>query len=976
MGESYRNTEALLATVRKACPARTWSQGVKLARDDASSLETSNDDELVLRVKAPGRAVALTVVLYPNDSEWDCNCGSREPACAHVAAAMISLNKADKQGEVMSDSKKVGQHVSYRLVVEAGSLSLTRYLGDEPLEGTLSSHMSEGAQISAEQHDLVIDQLLTQRRQGPIPPERVWRYLGVLSESERVTFDGEPVRTSGEKISPIAIVDDVADGVRLRIEANPKVTGVVAIGVGVCGNTLHPLAHTRISGPRLDWLPIHEIYEPSNIAQLMTKRLPHLPAEIEVDLRSSQLPGVSRSAKPRLSMDVSQDGATLSVLPLLVYGDPVQARIDGNEMVHLSGDVPVRDRGAEKRLIHALLDELNLVPGRKVEYFGRDAITFATRLRQWKGEIPDDSRANLFDAPPLEARIEIDGDALDVVFETRMRSGDDDDAPPTLRRADPFEVMRAWRSKLGLVPLLDGGWAPLPTAWLDEYGNRVADLLAARDEANKVSTAVLPDLAALCDDLDHPRPPSFAALEPLIDGFESLPAVTIPTDVTAELRHYQEEGVAWLSFLRDAGLGGVLADDMGLGKTLQALCALTGRTLVVCPRSVVHNWEAEIAKFRPSLSVSVFHGPKRELDPDVDVTLTTYSLLRIDRELLREQDWETIILDEAQAIKNPDSQVARAAFAMEGGFRMTLSGTPVENRLEELWSQMHFVNRGLLAGRSEFQRRYSAPIGRGEPGAAESLRSRIRPFVLRRLKRDVAPELPPRTEMVMYCELDEGERLLYDTIRAATRKDIVERLAGGGSVIAALEALLRLRQASCHAGLVPGSEAERSSKVDRLCLALEDAVADGHKSLVFSQWTSLLDRIEPHLESRGIDFVRLDGSTRNRGQVVESFQNDDGPPVMLISLKAGGTGLNLTAADHVFLCDPWWNPAVEDQAADRTHRIGQDKPVMVYRLVATNTVEERILELQDRKRGLADAALGGAERAASLTRDDLLTLLQ
>lgn len=966
----------LLAAVRKACPGRTWSQGVKLVRSDAVSLESSDDDEIVLRVKAPGRAVALTVVLYLEDTEWDCNCGSREPACSHVAAAMISLNQADKQGGPMPDARQVGQHVSYRLEVDAGSLSLARYLGDEYLEGTLSSHMSEGTQISAEQHDLVLDQLLTQRRQGRIPPERVWRYLGVMSDSERVTLDGKPVRTSGEEIHPIAIVDDVPDGVRLRIEANPRVTSVVTIGVALCGNTLHPLANTRITGPRLDWLPIEEIYEPGMVGDLMTKRLPQLPAEIEVDLRSDQLPGVSRSAKPRLSMDVSQDGATLSVLPLLVYGDPVQARIDGNELVHLSGDVPVRDITAEKRLTHALLDELNLVPGRRVEYFGRDAIAFATRLRQWKGEIPDDSRASLFDAPPLEARIEIDGDALDVVFETRMPNADDENAPPALRRADPFEVIRAWRSKLGLVPLLDGGWAPLPTEWLDEYGDRIADLLAARDEANKVSTAVLPDLAQLCDDLDHPRPPSFSALEPLIDGFEALPPAVIPNDVTAELRHYQEDGVAWLTFLRKAGLGGVLADDMGLGKTLQALCALTGRTLVVCPRSVVHNWEAEIAKFRPALSVAVFHGPKRELDPDVDVTLTTYSLLRIDRDLLCGQDWDTIILDEAQAIKNPDSQVARAAFKMEGGFRMTLSGTPVENRLEELWSQMHFVNRGLLAGRGEFQRRYAGPIGRGEPGAAENLRGRIRPFVLRRLKRDVAPELPPRTEMVMYCELDETERVLYDAIRAATRKDIVEQLSGGGSVIAALEALLRLRQASCHAGLVPGNEADRSSKVDRLCLALEDAVADGHKSLVFSQWTSLLDRIEPHLESRDIGFVRLDGSTRNRGAVVEAFQSDDGPPVMLISLKAGGTGLNLTAADHVFLCDPWWNPAVEDQAADRTHRIGQDKPVMVYRLVATNTVEERILELQDRKRSLADAALGGAERAASLTRDDLLTLLQ
>ena len=960
--------------MRTACLPRTWSQGVTLARAGAASFESSNDGEIVLRVKAPHRAVALTIVLYVGDGEWDCNCGGREPVCSHVAAAMISLAKAEKQGETVPDSAARGAHLSYRLGVADGSLLLERFLGDQALEGTLSSHVSAGGKVSAEQHDLVIDQLLTTRRQGPIPPERVWRYLGVLSDCDRVTFDGQSVRTSGELVYPIAIIDDVPEGVRLRIEADPIVTRVVSIGVALCGDTLRPLAVTRITGPRLDWLPIEEVYEPSEIGRLMTKRLPGLPGEIVVDIRSEKLPGVSRTARPRLSMDVTQDGPTLSVLPLLVYGDPAVARIDDNQMVHLGGDVPVRDITAEKRLTHALLDELNLVPGRRVEYFGRDAITFATRLREWKGGVPANGQASLFNAPPLEARIEIDGDALDVVFETRTT--DEDGNPVTVKRADPFEVIRAWHAKLGLVSLLDGGWAPLPTAWLETYGDRVADLLAARDADNRVSTAVLPDLARLCDDLDQPRPPSFDALVPLLDGFETLPAVAIPGDVTAELRHYQESGVSWLSFLRDAGLGGILADDMGLGKTLQALCALTGRTLVVCPRSIVHNWEAEIEKFRPGLSVAVFHGPQRALDPDADVTLTTYALLRNDRELLCAQSWDTIILDESQAIKNPDSQVARAAFALEGGFRITLSGTPVENRLEELWSQMHFVNRGLLAGRAEFQQRYAAPIGRGEPGAAERLRTRIRPFVLRRLKRDVAPELPPRTEAVMYCELDETERVLYDTIRAATHKDIVERLAVGGSVIAALEALLRLRQAACHADLVPGATADRSSKVDRLCHALADAVADGHKSLVFSQWTSLLDRIEPHLRDKNIDFVRLDGSTRDRGAVVNAFQDDAGPPVMLISLKAGGTGLNLTAADHVFLCDPWWNPAVEDQAADRTHRIGQDKPVMVYRLVATDTVEERILELQKRKRSLADAALGGADRAAALTRDDLLTLLQ
>ncbi|MDF2698362.1 MAG: hypothetical protein K0S65_6746, partial [Labilithrix sp.] len=412
--------------------------------------------------------------------------------------------------------------------------------------------------------------------------------------------------------------------------------------------------------------------------------------------------------------------------------------------------------------------------------------------------------------------------------------------------------------------------------------------------------------------------------------------------------------------------------------TLQTICSLApapARTLVVCPKSVVYNWQEEIARFRPGLAVSVYHGPKRVLDPSATVTLTTYAVLRLDAEKLAAESWDTVVLDEAQAIKNEASQTARAAFELRAPFRLALSGTPVENRLEELWSVMNFANPGLLGGRTSFQDRYAAPIATGDGTAAERLRAKIRPVVLRRMKRDVLPELPPRTDSVLHVELEENERVVYDVVRAAARKEVASKLAEGGNVLAALEALLRLRQAACHPSLVPGQKAESSSKIERLLGALEEAAADGHKALVFSQWTSLLDLIEPHLENAGVRYTRLDGSTKDRGAVVNTFQDASGPPVLLASLKAGGTGLNLTAADHVFLLDPWWNPAAEDQAADRAHRMGQDRPVIVYRMVARDTVEERILALQEKKRSLADVALGGASAAAAITRDELLALL-
>jgi SNF2 family DNA or RNA helicase len=511
---------------------------------------------------------------------------------------------------------------------------------------------------------------------------------------------------------------------------------------------------------------------------------------------------------------------------------------------------------------------------------------------------------------------------------------------------------------------------------LAKHGHLVADLMAARGEGGRVATVALPALAELCDELGAPRPPGLDKLAPILESFDKIPSAPLPEGLRATLRPYQKQGVDWLCFLRSTGLGAVLADDMGLGKTLQTLCALEGRTLVVCPKSVVHNWADEIRRFRPELRIVIYHGNRRKLDELADVTLTTYAMLRLDAELIAKETWGTIVLDEAQAIKNPDSQVARASYTLSGGFHVALSGTPVENRLDELWSLFHFTNRGLLGARADFQHRYAAPIGAGEKGAAARLRTRVRPFLLRRMKREVAPELPPRTDVVLHCELEEEERNVYDAVRTATRKEVISELAKGGSVLAALEALLRLRQAACHSALVPGQTAVTSSKITRLLEALEEAVLDGHKSLVFSQWTSLLDLVEPHLDAAGIRWTRLDGSTRDRGAVVYEFQSESGPPVMLASLKAGGTGLNLTAADHVFLLDPWWNPAVEDQAADRAHRIGQDRPVMVYRLVAKDTVEEGILALQEKKRALSDVALGGADQAGGLTRDDLLALLQ
>ena len=999
--------------VRKATKAGIWSAAVKLARDESVRIESQDDDEIVARVRSPGRMVAPTTILYPGEREWDCDCGGRVMPCEHIAAATIVLSGDSQQpgdapeaerGDATDARRPTARawgRVIYRLARAEGGLRVTRAIvtdaGETPLASTLSALLArpvDAAGVSPEDVDLRADLLLGVGTRAALPPTKLDALLRLLAGCERVLLDGRPVAVADEELLPRARVEDVGADVTLTIEASPTIREVVSVGVALVAEdgasdslALQRLGELELTGTSLQHVPQVRTFAPRELGVLAATVLPDLARRIEVEVRSARLPRLVRDVAPRMVLDLTHAGEELSVLPTLVYGAPPFARIDDGKLVlvQAGGPVPVRDTGAERALVLKLREELDLVPGRRTSYGGMDAPRFAEKLRRWRGGLTGDAAAVVGETRRLLPRLLLtstpaaNGGPPHVTFDLRFeveaarRDGKSADGAPA--SVDAEAVVRAWREGLGLVPLLGGGWAALPQAWLAKHGERVADLLAARDAAGRLATHALRELGPLCDDLDEPRPEGLDRLAPLFASFEGLPAPTLPADLAATLRPYQRTGVAWLSFLRDTRTGGILADDMGLGKTLQALCVAGPGTLVVCPTSVLHNWAAEARRFRPGLRVSVYHGPGRALDETADLTITSYALLRLDAARLAARPWRTVFLDEAQAIKNPDSQVARAAFALPAELRLAMSGTPVENRLDELWSLMRFANPGLLGGRADFEARTSRAIAAGDEGAAERLRARIRPFVLRRLKRDVAPELPPRTEAVLHVELDERERAVYDAVRAASRADVVALVESGRGVMKALEALLRLRQASSHAALVPGQSATSSSKIDVLVSALATAAADRHKALVFSQWTSFLDLVEPHLAHAGIAFTRLDGSTRDRGAVTEAFQSEGGPPVLLVSLKAGGSGLNLTAADHVFLCDLWWNPAVEDQAADRAHRIGQQRPVTIYRLVTVGTVEERILALQAQKRGLVDAALGDAALAAALTRDDLLALL-
>ncbi len=996
---------ALIASVRRRCKPGLWSQGVTLARNGAVTVESRTAEEIVLRVRSPGRVVAPTAVLYPTENETECDCPSRVSPCEHVAAAVIALSAAEA-GEATGESAPAAvqqparARVGYRFERVDGGLRLTRVLiaGDgteEALATELTAVIADparAAQVQIEEVDLQVDRLLgagAAARKVAMQPTKVLALMGIMAGAQRMTLDGVAIAISEEELRPVATLSDGRTplpnplpasrgegiGVALAITADPRVRKVVATGIALCDDddgraTLHKLAETDLTGGFLQNLPIRRSFGAAEMGELVTTVLPDLARRAVVDIQSNRIPPVARDLAPRIVLDLDQVEGGLSVLPTLVYGAPPVARIDAGKLVYLRGAVPLRDVPAEQRVVERLRSDLELVVGRRTTFDARDTPRFVEKLKRWRGDLAGRAAGVVKPAVTLVPRLTVLEGSGDVRFELTF------EAKGT--SVDAAAVVRAWQEGLGLVPLAEGGWAGLPASWLAKNGQRVADLLAAREDDGRLARHALPALAALCADLEQPPPPGLDRLAPLAENFDRLPEAEPPADLTATLRAYQRQGVNWLAFLRNTGLGGILADDMGLGKTVQAMCVFPRATLVVCPTSVLFNWKSELARFRPNLRVAVYHGPDRSFDEAADVTLTTYAILRLDAKALAARSFGAVVLDEAQAIKNPDSQTARAAYALRAGFRLVLTGTPVENRLEELWSLMHFANRGLLGGRSDFGEQVARPIAEGRAGAAAALRQRIRPFVLRRLKKDVAPELPPRTEGVLRVELTDGERAVYDAVRAATQKDVLALLGGdgkGAGIIQALEALLRLRQAACHPALVPGQTASTSSKIEALLEALETAVAEGHKALVFSQWTSLLDLIEPALARAELPFARLDGTTRDRAGVVARFQADDGPPVMLVSLKEGGSGLNLTAADHVFLCDPWWNPAVEAQAADRTHRIGQTRPVFVYRLVAAATVEERILALQDAKRALMDAALGDAASAAGLTRDDLLALL-
>lgn len=966
--------QGLFEAVRAACATGTWSKAIELVRHFAVTQQSAENGVISCRVRLLNRAIPAEVHLYPEDAEWDCDCESRAPCCEHVAAAVIAIKRAQTEGKPLPAAMTSSANLGYRFLRHQGELRVERLLvradgTKTPLKlglATIISQHAAGFDFAPSQEDLQIDRYIGPG--GLVRPDQILAVLKLLVGHANLEFEGKPIVICSEPLRPSATVSAVGDSFLVRVTPDPSVQQIVASFVALTDAGLAPLGATDFCGPKYERLVPERLFGPEELAILVTQVLPEYKRWFSLHVRTDKLPEVTSDERPRIVIELRQDGDQLDVLATLVYGDPPVARVDRGTLVHLEGPIPMRKLELERRAMEHLRQSLGLSVGTRLVVTGKDALQFASRLDRWQGEIVGTDVERWVQEIPLRPKL-MTGESLPRFCAT------DADGRELIASAEAS--IKAYRAGLSQVPLLDGGFARLPMEWLAQHAALIERILAALTVGSeqRLPGFLAPALARIHESLQTKLPEHLAPVRQLLAGLEQLPEATLKGDWATTLRPYQRQGVNWLSLMKQLELGVVLADDMGLGKTVQVLAILGQRSLLVCPTSLVSNWVAELQRHRPKLTFSVYQGKDRQISDEADVTLMSYAHLRIDLDELSQRRWNVVVLDEAQAIKNPDSQVAQAAYRLQADFRIALTGTPIENRLDDLWSLVHFTNPGLLGTREAFQIQYIEPIQIGQRDVAAQLQQLIAPFLLRRTKQAVLPDLPEKLERDLYIDLAPAERELYVALHLTAQREITEQLASGQSMMQALAVLLRLRQAACHPALVPGQSAESSSKIDLLLERLGLAIAGGHRSLVFSQWTSFLDLIEPHLRHSGIEFLRLDGTTKDRGKVVDQFQSEDGPRVMLLSLKAGGTGLNLTAADHVFLMDLWWNPAVEQQAADRTHRIGQTRPVFVHRLVAKDSVEERIVALHTRKRDLSDTLLENADQATSISREDLLELL-
>ena len=827
--------------------------------------------------------------------------------------------------------------------------------------------------------------------------EQFARLLGVLADHPRVTFGKtQPVKIEAQGDRDTLRIERLADGA-LRVSHVPM-PGVLLLAADAAwrldGGKITPVA----AGLPTAYLAVLEraIGIPAGAADAFTAReLPTLANffEIEGDVIPDAPGPPEELPVPAFAAHFEGSLNFLTARIEAIYGDRrVTLDATGAALAKFS-----RNQASEQAALERLRafgfagpdtkGELTLKGEQRILAF------FAAGLprleREWKVNVGERFGFVTRDVERIEPRLEIRSSGeqwFELSYDLATAGGE---------RFSGADIARLLQGGQSHVRRKNGKLAVFDPGLLDEFGQLLRDSDPQQKQAGvyRLDRMQAGALDAFTSDngmtvTGETRWRDWVAATRNLDRLTPVPLGSLD----ATLRDYQKHGVYWLHFLAQNGFGGILADEMGLGKTLQALAfirTLTGQgpSLVVCPSSLIFNWRAEAAKWAPELRILALDGPRRADDfhkiEKFDLVITSYPLLRRDVEAYQGMEFSAVILDEAQHIKNPDSQNAQSASALKARHRFVLTGTPVENSVRDIWSLMNFLMPGYLGTRTDFRERYENAI-QSESGGPEQQRltRRIRPFLLRRTKANVATEIPEKLEQVAYCELTDSQRQIYTQLSVTTRQQL-SKLSGQGDKNKArmvmLTALLRLRQAACDARLLnlesPPSEAEASAKLDLLEELLSEALDGGHRVLVFSQFVTMLGHIRSRLDHLGVKYCYLDGQTRDRGAQVNRFQGGEAP-VFLISLKAGGTGLNLTAADTVIHFDPWWNPAVEAQATDRAHRIGQKRVVTSYKLIARDTVEEKILNLQAKKRAIITATLESEQPLMEgLSMDDIQELL-
>ncbi len=739
----------------------------------------------------------------------------------------------------------------------------------------------------------------------------------------------------------------------------------------------------------LDLLRVQgKIHVPAREKLILTEKLHTLPdlplADLPEDLR---WPEVKVTPKPRLS--ILQDMEEDEYLRCRIYFS--------------YESVKVAQADTRERIPN--MDKKNVMP--RHEEFEKSSLEFLKKIGVANQLIPKKDLSMIVGSL-LDQNWVVEAEGRPVrkpgEFKAKVNSGQDwFDLSAEIEfgdiKANLPQLLAAAEKGEYFVKLGDGTFGMLPEEWLKSLST-LGELGRESDEKLRFSKsqAVFLDALLSHDDkrLTLQMDKNFKNLRDQLHTLHGVAPMEAPPTFQGTLREYQQQGLGWLHFLKEFHLGGCLADDMGLGKTIQVLCLLEHNRLkqtkgkkapsiAVVPRSLVFNWTKEAAKFTPDMKVLEYAGKDRaslrKKFKEYDLIVMTYAVLRLDIDHLKEIEFDIALLDEAQAIKNEDSKASEAAKLIQSRHRLAVTGTPIENHLGELWSIFEFTNPGMLGKATSGVFAFLPTQGREiQPEKLQLLSKTLRPFILRRTKSQVLKELPEKTEQTIYCELDKEQRSLYKELQTHYRTSLEKRIKEFGmakSKIHVLEALLRLRQVACHPGLMDKTRIDDgSAKVDAVLEQVEELISEGHKALIFSQFTQFLGIIRRDLDARGINYEYLDGTTKDRQERVDHFQNDPTCSLFLISLKAGGLGLNLTAADYCYLMDPWWNPAVEAQAIDRAHRMGQKRKVFAYRMIARDTVEEKIMELQKGKRQLADAVISDdASFMTSLSMDDLQVLL-